>query len=72
MREVHQRLVIQGKSAKAKATRVAGKSSAPRGKVAPKYRNPADAAQTWTGRGKAPLWVQSLKSAGTLDSALIK
>jgi DNA-binding protein H-NS len=26
-------------------------------KVAPKYRNPATG-QTWTGRGKAPVWIQ--------------
>lgn len=26
-------------------------------KVAPKYRNPATG-QTWTGRGKAPRWIQ--------------
>jgi DNA-binding protein H-NS len=26
-------------------------------KVAPKYRNPATG-QTWTGRGKAPKWIQ--------------
>lgn len=26
-------------------------------KVAPKYRNPASG-QTWTGRGKAPKWIQ--------------
>ena len=24
--------------------------------VAPKYRNPENAAQTWSGRGKRPLW----------------
>jgi len=41
-------------------------------KVLPKYRNPADASQTWTGRGKAPTWAAALKTAGTLDSALIK
>ena len=40
-------------------------------KVAPKYRNPANPEQTWTGRGVSPTWVQALKSAGTLDSALI-
>ncbi len=28
-----------------------------RGKVAPKYRNPEDGS-TWTGRGKAPLWIK--------------
>jgi len=40
-------------------------------KVAPKYRNPANPEQTWTGRGVSPTWVQELKTAGTLDSALI-
>jgi DNA-binding protein H-NS len=29
----------------------------PTGKVAPKYRNPATG-DTWTGRGKAPRWIQ--------------
>lgn len=32
--------------------------------VAPKYRNPADPAQTWTGRGKRPRWVQAQIDAG--------
>ena len=45
-----------GKPAKTKATRGTGKSSGPRGKVAPKYRDPATG-QTWTGRGKAPKWI---------------
>lgn len=40
-------------------------------KVAPKYRNPSNHEQTWTGRGVAPKWVAALKAAGTLDSALI-
>lgn len=39
----------------AKAGRAAGQSS---GKVAPKYRDPATG-QTWTGRGKAPKWIQN-------------
>ena len=61
-----------GKTAKAKVTRVAAKKSTLAGKkVAPKYRNPANAEQTWTGRGVAPGWVQALKAAGTLESALI-
>jgi DNA-binding protein H-NS len=55
-----------GKSTKAtKKGALAGK------KVAPKYRNPANAEQTWTGRGVSPTWVQELKAAGTLDTALI-
>ncbi len=58
---------------KAKTSRAPAKKSTDKrtAKVAPKYRNPADAAKTWTGRGKAPLWVQALKTAGTLDAALI-
>lgn len=38
----------------AKAQRAAGQGS----KVAPKYRDPATG-QTWTGRGKAPKWIQN-------------
>ena len=40
-------------------------------KVAPKYRDPANPANTWTGRGRMPQWVQALNAAGTLASALI-
>ena len=38
----------------------AGKARSARAgsKVAPKYRNPATG-QTWTGRGKAPKWIQN-------------
>lgn len=28
-----------------------------RSSVAPKYRNPRDPSQTWTGRGRRPLWI---------------
>ena len=34
------------------------------GKVAPKYRNPANAAETWTGRGKQPRWMAALVKKG--------
>ena len=61
-----------GKTAKAgKAPRAAKKGVLAGKKVAPKYRNPANPEQTWTGRGVSPSWVQSLKAAGALDSALI-
>ena len=42
--------------------------------VAPKYRNPANATQTWSGRGKRPLWfVDALKKRGvTAESLLIE
>lgn len=34
------------------------------GKVAPKYRNPANPAETWTGRGKQPRWLAEQVSKG--------
>lgn len=54
-----------------KAPRAGKKSTLAGKKVAPKYRNPANPEQTWTGRGVSPAWVQSLKAAGALESALI-
>lgn len=41
--------------------------------VAPKYRNPENPAQTWSGRGKRPLWfVEATKKRGvTAESLLI-
>ncbi len=39
-------------------------------KTAPKYRNPENADQTWTGRGRKPQWVVDALSAGTDISAL--
>ncbi len=59
-----------GKPAKAKRT--SNKSGGTLGKVAPKYRNPADSNKTWTGRGRPPLWVVDLQNSGSLDSALIR
>ncbi len=51
---------------KAAMSKLAGK------KIAPKYRNPADKAQTWTGRGRMPAWAGDLYEAGKLEKALIK
>ncbi len=43
-----------------------------RGSVAPKYRSPADASLTWSGRGRQPKWVQEcLASGSTLESLAI-
>jgi DNA-binding protein H-NS len=57
----------KSKTKTAKAPKVGKKT----GKVAPKFRNPANHAETWTGRGVSPKWVAELKAAGTLNSALI-
>ncbi len=35
-----------------------------RAPAAPKYRNPEDAEQTWSGRGRRPLWVRAAVKAG--------
>lgn len=44
-----------------------------RGKVPPKFRNPDDYTQTWTGRGKRPRWFQAALDAGKdPDSLLIR
>ena len=41
--------------------------------VFPKYRNPANPAETWSGRGKQPRWiVAQLKSGKKLDYFLIE
>jgi DNA-binding protein H-NS len=41
-----------------------GKRGGTRGTVAPKYRNPANAAETWTGRGRMPVWMKTLVDKG--------
>lgn len=33
-------------------------------KVKPKYRNPGNPAQTWTGRGISPIWFRNALAAG--------
>lgn len=40
------------------------------GVVAPKYRNPADPEQTWSGRGKRPRWFNDALKAGKKEKDL--
>jgi len=41
-------------------------------KVLPKYQNPQNPAETWSGRGKQPRWVQAqLKAGKKLEKFLI-
>ena len=43
-----------------------------RGSVAPKYRDPKDSENTWTGRGRKPKWVEAfLDSGGQLEQIAI-
>ena len=48
------------------------KAKKSRGRVAPKYKNPASGSETWTGRRRQPHWVaDALASGKTLDDLLI-
>jgi len=43
-----------------------------RAKVAPKYRNPENPEQTWSGRGRSPKWVEAyLAAGGSLENITI-
>lgn len=70
---------LYGKAGGAPATaapKKAGKAGAKgrsTGKVAPKYRNPANAKETWTGRGKQPRWLAGEIAGGRkLEDFLIR
>lgn len=48
------------------------KQRAKSGPVAARYRNPSNAGQQWSGRGRQPKWVKDLLASGkNLDSAKI-
>lgn len=55
-----------GETAAPKKTRGRKKKDASdgRGKVEPKFRNPENPEQTWSGRGRAPKWMQAHLDAG--------
>ena len=68
-----------GTSTKAtKATKKTAKAAGAKparklGKVAPKYRNPANTKETWSGRGKQPRWLAALTAKGRkVEEFLIK
>lgn len=66
-----------GGSAIAPAPKKAGKASKAKGrstgKVAPKYRNPANEKETWTGRGRQPRWVAAeIANGRKLEDFLIQ
>lgn len=59
------RELIESPSSAVVATSKAPKKSAKkRSKVPPKYKNPNDPEQLWTGRGRQPLWVKAHVDAG--------
>lgn len=50
-------------SPKPKAARKARKGK-PKAKAKAKYRNPANHEQTWSGRGRKPLWINEALNSG--------
>ena len=42
-----------------------------RSKVRPKYRNPANASETWSGRGRQPRWFSAAIKAGRKERSLL-
>ena len=65
---------VRGKAGVAGANKGPAKKSAHKGvKVAPKYRNPANAEQTWAGRGMPPKWLSAELAKGRrLEDFLIR
>lgn len=41
------------------------------GKVPPKYQNPSDPMQTWSGRGKRPRWFNAALKSGKKEKDLL-
>ena len=57
----------------AEALTKSGKRGGTRGPVPPKYRNPNNPHETWTGRGRQPRWVSELLEQGyTLEQLKIE
>lgn len=48
------------------AAETKGKVRKQTGKVAAQYRNPQNASQEWTGRGRQPGWVKELLASGKI------
>lgn len=46
-----------------------GKRGSPKATGVPKYRNPKDGSQTWTGRGRKPNWLlDAVKKGAKIES----
>ncbi|ASK35822.1 H-NS histone family protein [Alloalcanivorax mobilis] len=57
------------KKAARKGARKKPKAAGVRKPARVKYRNPVDSSQTWTGRGKRPVWLrEALENGASLES----
>lgn len=64
---------VKAPATRAKAAKPAAKGNNDgRAKVLPKYRNPNNPDEAWSGRGRKPKWVEAhLASGGTLEQIAI-
>lgn len=46
------------------------KSAKPRKAGSPRFKNPADASQTWTGKGRQPVWFKEAVAAGAAPESM--
>lgn len=58
---------------KQRKTRAARGTAAPKVRGVPKYRNPDNIQQTWSGKGRKPRWIQNYidKNGGDIERLLI-
>ncbi len=62
--EVRAELIALAKKRGFEIKELFGKGSGGKGSVAIKYRDPKDAANTWTGRGRMPRWLAAATKGG--------
>ena len=52
------------------STKKAAKAKGPKTKAPAKYANPADKSQTWTGKGRQPVWYKDAIASGSAPTTL--
>lgn len=68
--QLHRGVEVEIAKRRAKGRRLARRSKRIREGDGPRYRNPENASQTWSGRGARPSWVDELVRRGYMVSEL--
>lgn len=72
VKEIREKAEAAGISAEELIKAFGGRGNKTRKPVAVKYRDPSDASNTWTGRGRKPKWIEAKLAAGhTLESLAV-
>ena len=59
-----QKLIDTAKAAGFEINEIFGRTGKGKGSVPPKYRDPKNSANTWTGRGRMPRWMAAATKGG--------